>query len=158
MALAVHAGSLQYSTPTFSRDSTGSSFSALNSSAQTAQTAASTLETPHSAYSTPAETPPPSRGHHHHMSYSLGAYGPPNGIHLKQNGVRPLGDVNGFVPQQQIPPGYNPQIYTVRLCSNSACNPSVTTHKCPVQYVLRFSNGWAFCRPSTRVSKFTRWK
>ena len=109
MASVAHASQPQYHTPSFSRDSTSSSLGAL----QFSQIGISPFEA-QSVTSTPAETPPPSRGHPQQMSFNMGGYGPPNGMHLPQGAPRGLANVNGQMQQQQYPLGHKPEIYTVR--------------------------------------------
>lgn len=108
MASTIHAALPPYPAPSFSRSTTASSMSGIHFS----QPSLNPFDTQQSVASTPTATPPPTRGHQPHMSFNMGSYGPPNGVHMQHGGSRAYGELNGTMLQQQYPPGQKPQIYT----------------------------------------------
>ena len=109
MASAVQTAQHSYPTPSYSRNSTGSSTGPQNS----LQGDINSFSGLQSLASTPTQTPPPSRGHQHPMSYTSSAYGQSNGMYMQQGGPGGYGELNGNISHQQYPMGQKPQIYTV---------------------------------------------
>ena len=147
MASTIHPAPSMQAPPSFSRDSTSMSMNGM----QLSQSHLGSFDASQSVASTPAATPPPPRAPlQQSVSFNMGGNMMNSVPAMRQGyGAPPVAGQNGYGYQMQHPPGFKPQIYTVR-------HKSLLSHPSSQCYLepLLISNQ----RPSTQVSRSMKWK